>query len=175
MGDAGAGEAERGNRAIKPADGQRREVLVVAIDRRHYGLPAVEVVELLRVVTCVPLARAPEWIEGVFSLRGTVVPVLDLRSRLGLPAKAAEPSDHLVVVWTWNRLVALRVDRALELAEPDATDGTSVAAVVRLGDELIPLLDLRELVSPAESTLLGAALPLPLPLPGVLAGGSGSS
>jgi chemotaxis signal transduction protein len=168
MGEAGAGEAGRDNWAIKEADRHRRQVLVVAIDRRHYGLPALEVVELLRVVTCVPLARAPEWIEGVFSLRGTVVPVLDLRSRLGLPAKAAEPSDHLVVVWTWNRLVALRVDRALELAEPEATDGTGVTAVVRLRDELIPLLDLRDIVSPAVSALLGSAVPLP----GVLEGGS---
>jgi purine-binding chemotaxis protein CheW len=171
MGEAGAGEVERDNRAIQEVDRHRREVLVVAIGGRHYGLPAVEVVELLRVVTCVPLARAPEGVEGVFSLRGTVVPVLDLRSRLGLPARAAEPSDHLVVVWTWNRLVALRVDRALELAQPEAADGTGVAAVVRLRDELIPLLDLRGLVSPTESAVLGSALPLP----GVLERGGGPS
>jgi purine-binding chemotaxis protein CheW len=161
MGETVAGQAARDNPAIRDTHRLRREVLVVEIGRRHYGLPAAEVVELLRVVTCVPLARAPEWIEGVFSLRGTVVPVLDLRSRLGLPAKAAEPSDHLVVVWTWDRLVALRVDRALELAEPEVTNGTSIAAVVRLRDELIPLLDLRDLVSPTESAAVGSALALP--------------
>jgi purine-binding chemotaxis protein CheW len=143
-------------------------VLVVELGGRHYGLPATEVVEALRVVTCVPLARAPEWVEGVFSLRGTVVPVLDLRSRLGLPARAAEVSDHLVVVGTWGRLVALRVDRALELVEPDAADadtdadGTGVAGigVVRLGDALIPVLDLRDLIAPTAPAALGSALAL---------------
>jgi purine-binding chemotaxis protein CheW len=169
MGEAGV--AKRDDRAIREADRHGREVLVVEIGRRHYGLPAADVVELLRAVTCVPLARAPEWIEGVFSLRGTVVPVVDLRPRLGLPARAAEPSDHLIVVRTWDRLVALRVDRALQLAEPDAVDGTGVAAVARLRDELIPLLDLRDLVSPTVPTALGAALPSP----GGLESGSGPS
>jgi len=153
----------------------RREVLIFAIGRRHYGLPAEEVVELLRVVTCVPLARAPEGIEGVFSLRGTIVPILDLRPRLGLPARAAEPSDHLVVVRTWGRPVALRVDRALELAEPDAAAGTGTAAVFRLGDELIPLLDLRDLVSAAEPVALGEAFPLPVPGAPEVGSGGGPS
>jgi chemotaxis signal transduction protein len=150
-------------------------VLVVEIGGYRYGLPAAEVVEVLRVVTCVPLARAPEWVEGVFSLRGAVVPVLDLRSRLGLPARAAEVSDHLVVVGTWGRLVALRVDRALELAEPEVAnaDGTGVAGmgVVRLSDELIPLLDLQDLVAPTEPAALGSALALTGALE--LEGGSG--
>jgi chemotaxis signal transduction protein len=158
-------------------------VLVVELGGRHYGLPAAEVVEVLRVVTCVPLARAPEWVEGAFSLRGTVVPVLDLRSRLGLPARAAEVSDHLVVVQTWGRPVALRVDRALELAEPDAADadgdgdddgdGTGVAGigVVWLSDELLPLLDLRDLVAPTEPAALRSALALTGALE--LEGGSG--
>jgi purine-binding chemotaxis protein CheW len=153
-------------------------VLVVEIGQRHFGLPVAEVVELLRVVSCVPLARAPEWVEGVFSLRGTVVPVLDLRGRLGLPARAAVPSDHLVVVRTWGRPVALRVDHALELAEPDAADadaeaGTDLAPVLRLRDELIPLIDLRDVIAPTEPAALGAALPLPGA--GALEGGSGPS
>jgi purine-binding chemotaxis protein CheW len=164
-----SGVAERNDRAVDGADRLRREVLVVALGHRHYGLPAVDVVELLRVVACVPLPGAPEWIEGVFSLRGTVVPVLDLRARLGLPARSAEPSDHLVVVRTWGRPVALRVDRALELAEPDATEGTGVAAVVRLRDELIPVLDLRALVSPAEPAAPDAAFPWPAAFEGGIA------
>jgi two-component system chemotaxis response regulator CheB len=59
MGERSAGEATRDDRAIPEADRHRRAVLVVELGGRRYGLPAAEVVEVLRVVTCVPLARAP--------------------------------------------------------------------------------------------------------------------
>src|SRR5215469_5263815 len=84
---AGCGGMDRG----------RAEILVFEGDGRRYGLPAAEVRELARAVTIVPLPRPRALVEGVIDVRGEAVPVLDLRARLGLPAKGVEPSDHLVI------------------------------------------------------------------------------
>jgi purine-binding chemotaxis protein CheW len=148
---------------------QRREILVFEVGGRRYGLPASEVRELLRAVTILPLPQTPADVEGVINLRGTVVPVLDLRARLGLPAKPIEPSDHLVVLRGDQWLVALRIDHALELATlevaaPPPGRGENAparddrGAVAKQSDRLIPLLDVRALVTPAHEAELRAAL-----------------
>ncbi len=105
-------------------DQRRPEILVFEVDGRRYGLPAAEVRELARAVTIVPLPSPTALVEGIIDVRGEAVPVLDLRARLGLPARGVEPSDHLIIARAAGRTVALRVDRALELrgGDVDAID-----------------------------------------------------
>jgi len=147
-----------------------REILVFEVDGRRYGLPAAEVRELLRAVSIVPLPLTGSAIEGVVNLRGRVIPVLDLRARLGLPARAVVPSDHMIVAQSEGGLVAMRVDRALDLvrldAEATAAEGTDGMRVARLADGLAPLLDLR-------TVLAGEELPATLDAPPIRAAGAG--
>ncbi len=119
-----------------------------------------------------PLPLESAFIEGVIDLRGTVVPVVDLRARLRLPSKAVEPSDHLIIIeaGAGGRPLALRVDRALDLVvrDPAASEqvqelmpGSGDAILVmmmRVPDGLVPLLDLRSLIATTRS----AAVPLAL-------------
>jgi purine-binding chemotaxis protein CheW len=151
---------------------QRREILVFEVGGRRYGLPGSDVRELLRAVAILPLPQAPAEIEGVINLRGTVVPVLDLRARLGLAAKPLEPSDHLIVLKGDAWLVAVRIDHALELVTlevaappPGRGEGAPArddrGAVAKQSDRLIPLLDVRALVTPAREAELRAVLTPP--------------
>jgi purine-binding chemotaxis protein CheW len=126
-----------------------REILVFEVAGRRFGLPAGDVRELLRAVAIVPLPLAGRGVEGVVNLRGQVVPVLDLRARLGLPPRPVAPTDHMIVAQAEGRLVALRVDRALDLVRvesdrivPGAIAGQAVR-VARLDDGLAPLLEVR--------------------------------
>ncbi len=69
------------------------QVVVFRLDKEEFGVPIGSVQEIVRVpdeLTHVP--RAPAFVEGVINLRGTVLPVIDLRRRLGLPE--AERSDR---------------------------------------------------------------------------------
>lgn len=152
---------------IGVVENPRREVLIFEIGGRRFGLLAAEVRELVRAVTIVPLPLAPTAIEGVINLRGRVVPVLDLRPRLGLPDRPAQPSDHLIIARAGERAVALRVDRALELSWPEVAEvdpataaacGGGVAAVAKLDDGLAPILDLETFLSSTDSDALSAAL-----------------
>jgi purine-binding chemotaxis protein CheW len=139
------------------------EVLICELGGQRYGLPASGIRELVRAVAIRRLLRDSASIEGVIDLRGTVVPVLDLRARLGLPSKAVDPSDHLIIIeaGVGGRPMAVRVDQALELVvlEPAALEPfpelmpgrDDAAGVVRLSDGLVPLLDLRALMATADS------------------------
>jgi purine-binding chemotaxis protein CheW len=142
-------------------DRGRAEILVFEVDGRRYGLPAAEVRELARAVTIVPLPTPRALVEGVVDVRGEAVPVLDLRARLGLPAKGVEPSDHLVIARATGRTVALRVDRALELRGGEVAaveaaggpggEGDGAVGMARLADGLVPIVDLPRFLARAEA------------------------
>jgi purine-binding chemotaxis protein CheW len=144
------------------------ELLVFEVGGQRYGLPAADVRELFRAVTLTPLPRAPAIVEGVINVRGELVPVLDIRGRFRLPAKPPEPSDHLIVARAGDRLVALRVDRAVELTrlEPAALERAEavvpgvayVAQMAKLPDGLLLVHDLKTFLSHAEASELAEAL-----------------
>lgn len=148
-----------------------REVLVFEVAGQHYGLPMVDVRELVRAVAITPLPNAPAVIEGVVNVRGRVLPVLDVRARFRLPAKSLDPSDHFIVASAGPRGVILRVDRATHLAlvdeasiQPPQTLGPSatyVAGVAKLEDGLVLIHDLTTFLSAAEAASLDEALRAP--------------
>lgn len=145
-----------------------REVLLFTLEGQRYALPSSDVRELVRAVRLTPLPRAPAVIEGLLNLRGELLPVLDMRRRFRLPARALSPSDHFVVARAGPRSVALRVDRAegLHPLEPGDFDGSPqalpgvgyVAGALKLSDGLVLLHDLRTFLSEAEALELEAAL-----------------
>jgi len=99
-----------------------RETLVFELAGRRFGFPAADVQELVRIVTITPLTPGAGPVEGVINLRGRIVPVFDLRARLGLPAKEADLRESLVILRRDGRAVAVRVDRPIELASLGAGD-----------------------------------------------------
>jgi purine-binding chemotaxis protein CheW len=142
-----------------------REFLIFELGGQRFGLDVAEVREIVRAVCPVPLPGAPLVVEGVINLRGRVVPVLDLRRRFRLPQRPLEPSDHLVIARAAGRLVALRVDRAVDLARVAAADVEDVAGVgpgacvAKLPGDLVHIQNLETLLSQAEATALDDALP----------------
>ena len=148
-----------------------REVLVFEVGGQRYGLPSVDVRELVRAVAITPLPNAPAVIEGVVNVRGRVLPVLDIRARFRLPAKPLDPSDHFIVASAGPRGVILRVDRATHIAvvddasvQPPQTlgpSGTYVAGVAKLDGGLVLIHDLTTFLSAAEAASLDEALVAP--------------
>jgi len=74
------------------------QVVVFRLDREEFGVPITSVQEIVRVpdeLTKVP--KSPAFVEGVVNLRGTVLPVIDLRRRLGLPDIARTDRQRIMV------------------------------------------------------------------------------
>lgn len=124
--------------------------------------------EVLPAFTVVPLPRAPRIVEGLVNLRGSLVPVIDLRECFGMPHKPLQVSDHFVVTRAGGRTIALRVDRANELRQvegalvEDARNAVAqtayLAGVCKLPDGLVLLYDLAAFLSEAEQSELERAM-----------------
>jgi purine-binding chemotaxis protein CheW len=141
---------------------------VFEVAGRRFGLSAEALREVVRAVAITALPKAPPIVEGVINLRGTLVPVLDIRQRFELPPTPLAPQQHLLIAQAGARLVALRVDRALDLVALDRRAIESAAGVVpgveyvagiaRLADGLLVIHDLETFLSLDEARQVDAAV-----------------
>ncbi len=100
-----------GERSQGPEAGGRTEVLAVEAAGETYGLEIGTVAEILLMRPLTPVPRTPPFVLGIASLRGAVLPVLDLALRLGLPPGPGARSNRIVVVRDRDEGVGFRVDR----------------------------------------------------------------
>lgn len=140
------------------------DLLVFHLGAVRYAVASAAVREVVRAVAVVPLPRAPAIVEGVIDYRGTVTPVLDIRSRFGLPPAPPDIHQHFILAEA-HRLVALRVDRVTDVIQLEASgaeaidDGAPyVTGVVKLADGLVLIHDLATFLSTDEECVLDHAL-----------------
>lgn len=84
-----------------------------------YGVRSADVQQLDMVGSITPVPNAPAYVSGVVSVRGEVIPVVDLRVRFGFPPVEPGPRSRLLVVRNGGRTVALLVDTARSFAHID--------------------------------------------------------
>ena len=80
-----------------------------------YAIDIMRVREIIHPLPVTPVPRAPAFVDGVVRLRGDVIPVVDVRKRLGLPAGAPTRKSRFLVVNVAGRRVALAVDEVREV------------------------------------------------------------
>src|SRR5690242_15645975 len=91
--------------------------LLVEAASQTFALPASGVRQVLRMAAPSPVPGAPPPLRGVLNVHGVLVPVVDVRARLGLPTRPVDAAAHLVLADAGGRLVALEVYRVLEVRE----------------------------------------------------------
>lgn len=139
--------------------------LAFRLEGGEYALDIRDVIEVLSMVALAPMPQTQPWLAGMLNLRGHVMPVIDLRRRLGLAPRPYDLDTPIIVVRQADRPVGLIVDEATEvltlpaqaLTSPDALAGREhpISAVARLDDRLIMLLDLERIC--ATTAGVGAA------------------
>ena len=150
----------RGDGSV-PDDGlPLRQLLAFRVHDGLFALPLETVTEVMRMVAVTAVPDCPVWLAGVINLRGSVVPIVDLRSRLGLEIRAARLTSRIIVVDVSGQAVGLVVDSTTEVVSvpqesvtrPDELTGQArpVEAIARHGDQLVPILDLRRIASGLE-------------------------
>ena len=147
--------------------GRTEPYIVCMIADSSYAIEAssVQQLELIESIARVPGTR--DSIDGVVYLRGQVIPVINLRCRLGLPRIPFDLSARLVIVRHGARVVALAVDSAREfltfpltaLQPPPETllgfDSGHLAGVIALAERLIFILDIPRLLEGEQPALKG--------------------
>ena len=161
----GSGTSRRNlipGRAVQMKEAEPQEHLVIfTLGNEFYGVDIGDVWEIntMQAITRVP--RAPHFIEGVINLRGEIVPVMDLRKRLGLPAQPANQSSRIMVTKTSHNVDSVREVLKLpaSLIKPAAELGTLIDesfvwGVAQKDEQLIVLIDLQALFDDEEHEAL---------------------
>jgi purine-binding chemotaxis protein CheW len=91
------------------------ELCAFVVGDEEYVIDIRRIREIVQPLPVVAVPRAPEWMDGVVNLRGEVVPVLDVRRRLGLPPRPPSRRTKVLVVHVAGRLLALVVDAVSEV------------------------------------------------------------
>ncbi len=86
----------------------------------EYVISADEVLHLESFTEATPVPGAPSFVAGLVQVRGKLVPVVDLRTRFGLPAAERTLDNRVIVVKVGARTAGLLVDRAREVLKLDA-------------------------------------------------------
>jgi purine-binding chemotaxis protein CheW len=129
------------------------------LEREEYGVDVRQVQEIRRMTEITVVPRAPEFVRGVVNLRGRILPVLDLKRKLGLGEVGAHAAARIVVVRLRERLLGLLVDGASQVLkvpvsriEPPPEEildkgADYIRGVAKLDDRLIILVDLERLLA----------------------------
>jgi purine-binding chemotaxis protein CheW len=141
-----------------------RQLVVFTLAGEHYALPIQQVQEIIRYSDPRSVASPIEWLRGVISLRGRIVPVYDVGARIGHRTEAGEQSK-IVIVEVGAETAGVIVDAVEEVltvsesqieAAPTA-DTSIIQAIVRVEDRLVALLTLDTFFQTAASELALAA------------------
>jgi purine-binding chemotaxis protein CheW len=126
----------------------------------EYGMPISRVKEILRYVALTPIADAPLGVVGAVNVRGDVIPVLDTRVRLGLPATIpslrtsivlAEVAEHKFGMLFDAVVDVVLVPRAvLSAPHSELTRNLAISNVASIGTRVLQLLDLARLLTRAQ-------------------------
>ncbi|MGH7526928.1 MAG: chemotaxis protein CheW [Gemmatimonadales bacterium] len=139
-----------------PIPGRELHLVTFALDREEFGIPIDQVREVIRVGDITRVPQAPSHVRGVINLRGRILPVVEIRTRLGLTAAVITPRSRVVVVESHARVLGLLVDAVLRVAKVPADtvapapeevlspQADYIPGVVRWNSRLIILLELEK-------------------------------
>jgi purine-binding chemotaxis protein CheW len=143
-------------------------IVVFTVGRLRCGISLAAVERVVRMVEITPLPEAPPFIRGVINVQGEVTPVIDLRRRFGLPERAVELRDQLIITSSAQRNYALMADAVSDVCDCPECDLTGAddifpdlpfLGVAKLPDGMVLLHDLDKLLSPHDMQALDDTLP----------------
>jgi len=113
------GEAEDSRQQAKEVDDNMdddEQVVIFRLDKEEFGAPIASVQEIVRIPEeLIRVPQAPSFVEGVINLRGTVLPVIDLRLRLGLEQVERSDRQRIMVFLISDVRTGFIVDQVAEV------------------------------------------------------------
>ena len=131
-----------------------RKYLCFRVADEVYGIDIMEIKELIKTREVTEVPRAPAFVSGVISLRGVIIPIIDMRQRLGLVREAVTGRERVIVVRCADSFSGLLVDEIIQVvriaeecieAAPTVLDGIDrdfVNGIGRADSRMIILLNI---------------------------------
>ncbi|MCD6459702.1 chemotaxis protein CheW [bacterium] len=138
------------------------QLVTFRLGKEEYGVNIEQVREIIRIVDIIHVPKAPEFVEGLINLRGTVVSVIDLRKRFAISPGGEKENERIIVVEVQDRTIGVIVDSVLEVLRLSSSNMDDVPPTVsgidtkfllgvgKIDERLMMLLDLDKLLSTDE-------------------------
>jgi len=145
----------------------KRQLVNFRINNKDYALDIIKIIEIISFKDITPIPRLPTFIEGVVELRGLVIPVIDLKKRLGLTLVAGEKPNHILIVKIHGTKIGIIVDEVREVigveegsiqAPPEILkdrESEYLMGICKFMDKLVLVLDIESLFTHDEKNVLG--------------------
>ena len=133
------------------------QFLTFALNDQEFGIEILRVQEIKNFSRVTPIPNMPECIKGVINLRGTVVPIVDLRKKFNMPTAEYNQFTVIIVVNVGPKIMGLVVDAVSDVLNvgeesiektPDlgAIDTSFITGLAKSGDRLVALLNIEYLL-----------------------------
>ena len=138
---------------------QPLEILAFTLGKEEYGIDIQRVQELRGYDTVTGIANAPEFIKGVVNLRGSIVPILDLRIKFNMGASAYDQFTVVIIVNVGGRVIGMVVDSVSDvialsreqIKPPPQMSGLldteHLIGLATVGERMLILIDLARLMA----------------------------
>ncbi len=145
---------------------EAREYLTFRLDQEEYGIDILKVQEIRGYEPPTRVANAPDFIKGVVNLRGTIVPIVDMRLKFNCSKVEYNSFTVVIILNLRSRIVGVVVDSVSDVMElpPDSIkaapdidsviDSGAVLGLGSLGERMLILLDIERLMSAPDMGLV---------------------
>jgi len=143
-------------------EGAILQLVTFKLGTEEFGVDILKVQEINKMMNITKIPNAPAFIEGVINLRGKIIPIVDLRKRLGFREQPYDKSTRIIVVELEGLVLGFIVDSVSEVLRiPDhpiepppsmvaGIESEYIEGVGKLDDRLLILLELKKIFSSPE-------------------------
>ncbi len=135
-----------------------REYLTFRLGQEEYGIDILKVQEIRGYEEPTRIANAPSFLKGVVNLRGTIVPIVDLRMRFGCDSAEYNSFTVTIVLHIGNRTIGAVVDSVSDVMEipsdamraapemSSAVDAVYIRGLAQMAERMVILLDIESML-----------------------------
>jgi purine-binding chemotaxis protein CheW len=162
---AGSRKGQPGAEPSRRADNPIIQLVGFRLDNEDYAIAITKIQEIILMKPITRIPQVPEFIEGLINLRGSVIPIVNLRKRFGLAARDVDDETRTIVVNIHDKTVGCIVDAVTQVMrinrdqiQPPPLSVLSVshqyvAGLARLEDRLLIILDIERLFDERSAVL----------------------
>ncbi len=144
--------------SFSPADSATHKYLCFRVACEEYAVSLMDIKEIIKPRETTEVPHAPAFVKGIISLRGTIVPILDIRLRLGFPPSPDSAKERFVIVKKGEGFCGLLVDEVYQVIDLDrqpierpptvleGTDREFVKGIGRKDENIYILMDLEKVM-----------------------------
>ncbi|PLX69796.1 MAG: chemotaxis protein CheW [Denitrovibrio sp.] len=143
-----------------------KQYVNLLLDEEKYGIDIMDIEEILRMIEITKVPKAPSFVEGIINIRGKVIPIVDLRKKMGIIANEYTNSTRIIVVNLKGKQVGLIVDHVEEVlrvedglvdkapAASTSVDNAYIKGVARLQTGMVIIFDIHQIFGSGEANAL---------------------